>query len=61
VRVLGVDSVTEDEVIRSVSGGPKDEGPGKGDGSYRPCSGPEGTLNMDSGIWVSLAIVINSL
>jgi hypothetical protein len=64
VRVLGVDSVIKDEVVGSVSGGPMgEEGPGKG-GTTDPADlgaetrDPEGTLNTDSGSWVSLAIVI---
>jgi hypothetical protein len=56
--------VIKDEVVGSVSGRPMgEEGPGKG-GTTGPTDlgaetrDPEGTLDTDSGSWVSLAIVI---
>ena len=63
MRVLGVDSVTKGEIVGSVSGGSMGEERPAG-GTTGPTdlgaetSDPEGTLNMDSGSWVSLAIVI---
>ena len=62
--MLGVDSVIKDEVVGSVSGGPiGEEGPGKGSTTGPTDLGAEtrdleGTLNTDSGSWVSPAIVI---
>ena len=61
--MLGVESVIKDEVVGGVSRGPMGEGTGK-DGTTGPTdlgaetSNPEGTLDTDSGSWVSLAIAI---
>jgi hypothetical protein len=57
--VLGVDSVTHDDVVGSVSGALIGEGPGNGGGE--DTGNPGGTtegLATDSGRWIFLAILV---